>query len=81
LHPAFPLSGTGTLPVWGPGAKRPGRRRHELSLTKQLNCRTSSAVSGSGGIDRQVNSPARAEGGASPVPKNAEKMRSVVFPW
>jgi len=30
-------------------------------------------VSGSGGVDREVNSPARAEGGASPVPGNSEK--------
>ena len=63
------MIGTGTLPVGGLGAKRPNRRRHELSLTKQLNCRTSSAVSGSGGVDRKVNSPARAEGGASLVPR------------
>jgi len=27
-------------------------------------------VSGSGGVDREVNSPARAEGGASPAPGN-----------
>ncbi len=65
-----PLPGTGTLPVWGLGAKRPNRRRHGLLLTKQLKCRTSPAVSGSGGVDREVNSPARAEGGASPIPGN-----------
>jgi len=62
--------GTGTLPVWGPGAKRPGRRRQGLPLANPLKCRTSPAVSGSGGVDREVNSPARAEGGASPVPGN-----------
>jgi len=64
------LPGTGTLPVWGSGAKRPDRRRQGLSLTKPLKCRTSPAVSGSGGVDREVNSPARAEGGASPAPGN-----------
>jgi len=36
-------------------------------------------VSGSGGVDREVNSPARAEGGASPVPGNAEKNAFYVF--
>jgi len=62
--------GTGTLPVWVQGRSIPARRRHGLSLTKQLNCRTSPAVSGSGGVGREANSPARAEGGASPIPGN-----------
>jgi len=30
-------------------------------------------VSGSGGVDREVNSPARAEGGAFPAPGNVRK--------
>jgi len=59
-----------------PRAKRLGRRRQGLPLAKPLKCRTSPAVSGSGGVDREVNSPARAEGGASPAPGNSIKKAS-----
>jgi len=67
-----PVTGTGTLPVWVQGRSAPTAGGMNLSLTNQLNCRTSPAVSGSGGVDREVNSPARAEGGASPAPEDTE---------
>ena len=32
LQGGFAAVGTGTLPVWGPGAKRPGRRRQPAGV-------------------------------------------------
>jgi len=37
-------------------------------------------VSGSGGVDREANSPARAEGGASPAPGNKIEVCASFLP-
>ena len=39
LQGGFAAAGTGTLPVWGPGAKRPGRRKATCGRNDQLTNR------------------------------------------
>ena len=76
LQGGFAAVGTGTLPVWGPGAKRPGRRRQSAGGTTSSQTESKIRTGSPHGLLRECAERPRPGRGAPPPVCNIDSSHS-----